>query len=252
MASSDCKNVLNLIPLYIDNLLSEEETDIVSRHLATCKSCKAEFEFMKSVMKTAKDLPKIDVPADFHNKLMSKVRTQKLKRNVTLKHINAFVAAAAVVVLSVLAVSDFHIYKNSENPDQYIKSGVSDSPVSFTSPKATDNKDRSLKQSEEISSEPAEKKTNEATDKTVGPVTEQQNPIPATVSLDEEDFMVATIILNDENRSDALEILSAFEKDETGYIVEHIDFITQKLSEAGIEVTITTNTESAKNYIIVK
>ena len=72
MAKSDCENILNLIPLYIDNMLSKEESDIVCRHIEECASCKEEYEFLKSIMGT--ELPGIEVPDDFHDRLMANVR----------------------------------------------------------------------------------------------------------------------------------------------------------------------------------
>ena len=49
MAKSECTNILNLIPLYIDNMLSDEENDIVCEHIKECASCRGEYEFLKSI-----------------------------------------------------------------------------------------------------------------------------------------------------------------------------------------------------------
>ena len=76
MAKSECTNILNLIPLYIDNMLSDEENDIVCEHIKECASCRGEYEFLKSIMAGAESLPEIEVPKDFHETLMNKVRAK--------------------------------------------------------------------------------------------------------------------------------------------------------------------------------
>ncbi len=260
MASSDCKNILDLIPLYIDNMLSEEETDTVCKHLAHCESCKNDFEFMKSLMNSTKNLPEIDVPADFHKKLISRVRTKNKKSYLKLKRIGAFAAAAAVIALSLVTLSDIGINKKSENPDAYIKqnSNISDSPMSLT---ATDKSDEqsdfkkadvsTVKASAPIVTE--QKKNSVNIDEKSSFSTETDMNIHTAVSLDDENvFKTATITLTDENKSFATEILSAYEKDEIGYVVADIDDVLDKLSELEIKISIEQNGEMTKNYIIIK
>ena len=260
MANSDCKNILDLIPLYIDNMLSEEETDIARKHLDFCENCRKEFNFMQSLTKTTKNLPEIDVPADFHNKLMSQINAKKAKHYLMLKRVSTVAAAAAVIALSVVAVSNFDITQNATHLDQYITdTNVSDSPVSMDSPDEKNDKTDNVTEIAEQSFNAAEPAKSETTESFSGGGSAAANVktndlnAPASISLDEEsNFKTATIILNDDNKNAALEILSSYEKDEIGYIVADIDSVTRKLSELGIDVAVEIDIDSTTNHIIVK
>lgn len=254
MATSDCKNILNLIPLYLDNMLSEEENDVVRQHLTLCEDCKKEFEFIKSLSKTTKKLPEIDVPVDFHKKLMTKVCARKTKHYLKLKRISTLSAAAAIIVLSVVAVSNFDVLPNTSTTDQYAvpKADNEDSPITLTAPENNKKSvltekahSATVNENAEIIADSDNKNENQS----------EQNDIdvPVTLSLDEESkFKTATIILTDENKEAVLSVLSDLKKDETGYIVDDIDSILKQLSKLSVEVLSVLNTENAQNYIILK
>lgn len=127
MAKSDCTNILNLIPLYIDNMLSEEEHDIVCEHIAGCSDCRKEYEMMKSIMVSAGSLPEIDVPEGFHENLMEKIRVAakdapKRRTLIPWRRATGFVAAAAVVALSVVSYLSLDRNNGAANPDLYLPS----------------------------------------------------------------------------------------------------------------------------------
>lgn len=128
MATSDCANILNLIPLYIDNMLSDEETDIVCEHIENCASCRSEYEFLKSVMTNAKHLPEIEVPKEFHHNLMDKVRAEtkggksQKRRFLGWRSFAGIAAAAAVIAVSIVSYINLEGSGNSVNPDEFIPS----------------------------------------------------------------------------------------------------------------------------------
>ncbi len=126
MANSDCTNILNLIPLYIDNMLSDEDTDIVCEHIANCASCRSEYEFLKSIMASAGSLPEIEASKNFHNSLMEKVRAEK-RAGTAHKHklfhwraVTGIAAAAAVIAVSIVSYINLEGNENSVNPDEFI------------------------------------------------------------------------------------------------------------------------------------
>ena len=43
MENTDCEKILNLIPLYVDDMLTESEKEEVVRHLKVCANCKKEY-----------------------------------------------------------------------------------------------------------------------------------------------------------------------------------------------------------------
>ncbi|MCL2048489.1 MAG: zf-HC2 domain-containing protein [Defluviitaleaceae bacterium] len=44
----DCATIRDLLPLYVDGILSQESKALISGHLATCEDCKAELDKMQS------------------------------------------------------------------------------------------------------------------------------------------------------------------------------------------------------------
>lgn len=73
--------VFELIPMYVNNNLSESEIALVEKHLLTCDSCQREVEFEKSVQESVE--PKVDVSqmaqrnlATFNKKLDAELARQ--------------------------------------------------------------------------------------------------------------------------------------------------------------------------------
>ena len=254
----DCEKILNLIPLYIDNMLSDEENDEVLRHLKTCKKCQSELEYLKSIIDTTKDIPEIDLPKDFHKNLMEKAekieRTKKKKRYITLRHISTGVAAAALIAISFVALGEISEHKETKQPDQYITSRLSDEPIQKD---ARDNadydndvkpKERNLNK-ESVKS--AQTPKDAATEVKETQVVEQ---IPASISVADEvvTYTIATLELTEEIKEEVLEILSQYEKDEKGYIVPNIKDVIEKTENLGAIVDYKTDSAITQNYIIIK
>ncbi len=124
MIKSDCENIQNLIPLYIDNMLSENERDILLEHIANCKACKEELILMQTMVSKIAELPEIPVSPTFHRKLMERVRKEKVggytRYTRGWKSAASFVAAAAVVALSVVSFLSLDKDGGNQNPDVYL------------------------------------------------------------------------------------------------------------------------------------
>ena len=84
----ECAIVKDLLPLYVDDVLSNESKALVSEHLATCEKCNNEFLNMQSVIKAinSDNEAKIDV--------LKSVKKKFLKQKVL-----------AVVITSVVSVA---------------------------------------------------------------------------------------------------------------------------------------------------
>ena len=118
MNKCECDEVLLLLPLYIDNMLSQEEMTKVREHLAACSSCESEYLFLKGIMKTAKELPELEVTEDFqarlHDKLMAAQKDSVVfktgnRRPVWFKNWKVYGTAAAsvaIIAISVISLSN--------------------------------------------------------------------------------------------------------------------------------------------------
>ncbi len=251
MANKECEKIRKLLPLYIDNMLSDKECDEVLKHLDKCPDCKNEYNYLKAIIGTARKIPQKELSPDFHKNLMEKVKTKshkKKKHYITLRHISAGVAVAAVIAISFVALGEINEPKEMELTNRFITSRVSDEPVQRDAEKPTDNSFTAEEKN-------VNKKTSSASKNTVieeNVQTEQQ--IPATASLDEETkiYKSATVTVTEDIRDEVFEILSDFKKDETGYIVDDIESVVEKLKETGASVKTINDSTDAQNHIVIK
>ena len=269
MANSDCNKILNLIPLYIDNQLSEEETDIVSRHLEYCESCKSELDFIKSIKTKSAALPDIEPSADFHKTLMEKAerkqRAKRARKFIILRRAGAGVAAAAVVALCVVNFSNVDKTSKNTTPNQHHApaTDISQIPVSLTAPvtkeaqspeKSTATPENGAIQTDTAITEQVPADRNDLSSgggsSAKAPDIAEENQLPSMLS-SEDIYTVATVTVTEEIKSAVDEILSSYEQDEKGYKVPQINTVLRQLAELGATVEATTDNTIASNYIII-
>lgn len=257
MANQECEKIRKLLPLYIDSMLSDKETDEVIRHLDKCSDCRNEYNYLKAIIGTTKEISEKEVPKDFHKNLMEKVKSEdhkKKKRYITLRHISAGVAAAAVIAISFVALGEINEPEKAQLSDEYITSRLSDEPIQkeagsdiltdYSSAQEENNVNKSADKTSSVSKNTAieEKQTQTA------------EQIPASISLEEETktYKTVAVTITEDIRDEIIEILSDFKQDKTGYIVEDIEDVVRKLKEIGASVQIIIDSTDAKNHIVIK
>jgi len=98
-----CEEIEILINLYLDDMLTSEEQQVLTKHLENCSVCRARLEEL-CVMKTALSNLEEPVPAELHQRIMTYVDTQTSKHKVmpfrrkNWYHALAGVAACVVLV----------------------------------------------------------------------------------------------------------------------------------------------------------
>lgn len=281
MANTDCEKILNLIPLYIDNCLSQEESDTVHRHITSCDACRKEYEFLSSLMNTAATLEETDLSADFHKNLMEKANDiknkKRTKRIVLLKRSSAGVAAAAVVALCVVSFGNINKTADNKDADSLISTPPQENltaeittytakeetitpPIEKSTPKKSDAPKQKATATPAVS--PVEDVTTDIIEQPAsggGSSAAANTQSESSPKADEPlllteplSFTVANISPDNHVRDAVMEILAPYEKDSIGYIVPDINTVLRKLAELGIEVNATTTTEYAQNYIILE
>lgn len=97
---NECSIVRDILPLYLENMVSEETGIFIKEHLGQCPDCSAEFEAMKAGTKAD------EVGNDFHSKLDAEVlKSMKAARKSLHKkacHVAAMIAAVAIIVCTLL------------------------------------------------------------------------------------------------------------------------------------------------------
>lgn len=122
MAKSECTNILPSIPLLADGALSAAESDRLKKHLSVCPACRREFDLYRAMKQTTASLPSPQLSSDFHEKLMKTIqeeaitqskRTSTLRpylRRKTMGYVATVAAAAAVVAISVVTLSQVSFF----------------------------------------------------------------------------------------------------------------------------------------------
>ena len=87
-----CPIIRDLLPLYLDEVLSPESTDAVERHLAECESCRAYCDKMRGGEIKAKASP------DEHRALESLKRVKARLNRRTVRIVAASLAAALALI----------------------------------------------------------------------------------------------------------------------------------------------------------
>ena len=101
MEKISCSIAKDLLPLYIEGILSEETAQVVELHLQTCENCKKDFEIMRQdfVFPSA---PKIQ---EENEKILKELKHQlKIKRILT--------AVVTVFVTIAVIISGYMVYTN--------------------------------------------------------------------------------------------------------------------------------------------
>ncbi len=110
---NECEIVMDLLPLYAENIASEASADFVRRHIENCPACRAELEFMSSacVRNAQADvapLPQADAAP--LKRIKREIKAQKVKAVVA---VSAFLLAILVSAFGYLTAPEYYMYSNN-------------------------------------------------------------------------------------------------------------------------------------------
>ncbi len=106
-----CNVIQDLLPLYIDDVCSEESKKAIEEHLSECSSCKKFYDTMRETEKVEMDAP----DADHERKKAASFKA--VKKKMLRKQI--FAAVVAVVVLAVVTVITVGVLKSATQIVKY-------------------------------------------------------------------------------------------------------------------------------------
>ena len=289
LKKTDCETVQKQIPLYIDNMLSDEEKIIVKEHIEKCDACQSEFALMQSILKDLAALPEPELSEGFHERWVANLQKEASKPRISIvipwKKVTGFAAAAAVVALSV--VSFFQLDQNGtgQNPDVYltepapiVQQGVSDASEESGTP---------VSEAEETQVNPRQGRAMEA--RTEKPAGKQETHLPEVAQemadgqpavytpasrmiaedgvqdagleafsgeteYGETTYGVVTVTVAETAKPQAEEILAAYPKDDYGYAVgESLQDVLARLELLeGYSMTAETVESISETYIVLQ
>ena len=111
---NECSVVRDILPLYLENMVSEETAESVKEHLENCPDCAAEFEAMRS----GKTVEKIgeEVQSDLEAEVLRSIKNIRKKFRKKVLRVGGIIAAilAAILIAGSLLLHFFPIYRIAE------------------------------------------------------------------------------------------------------------------------------------------
>lgn len=251
----NCKDIVELLPIYVDNMTNQLESAKVKEHLAECAECRREYEFLKNIIETTTELPYIEASQNFTDTLHSKlIAAKNLKSKKSLaafrKVAIASLSSAAVIAISIVSLSvldkkniesipqpkaQTSAYKDAE-ASKKINPELSVASEETQKPQETNDSEKETRNPEEDSIEkatqaPAVENDNTLKSKTssnintnskeiLSPKTEQSENIPSVANnLDESQSAIAAD--SQESQRDRKRISSS--SSQTGSTVYNLD-----------------------------
>lgn len=99
MKCNECQEALSA---YYDHRLNEEEYKAMQVHLKECKACEAEYRLFVQMIESLKDDNQIIVPANVHEKMLSKVKAESSKKNIINIWTKRMEVMAAALLIGVM------------------------------------------------------------------------------------------------------------------------------------------------------
>ena len=100
---NECSIIRDILPLYMENMVSADTSSFVEEHLEGCERCRAELEQLKS----KNELEQVDSDAQNSDILPIKAFTRKWKRKKAVLVCSTIIATIAVMCCILFAVDHF-------------------------------------------------------------------------------------------------------------------------------------------------
>jgi hypothetical protein len=109
-----CNEIESRLPAYLEHLLSPEEKETIEGHFASCPRCSRVCEDIRKTQGLVQDLPEVEPPPFFEQRIMSGVREEAAQKQGILRklfyplYIKIPIQAFATLLVAVMA---FSIYR---------------------------------------------------------------------------------------------------------------------------------------------
>lgn len=96
----NCERFVDLLPLYIDDVLESDQKAELEKHLSDCKDCKEELKFLREIMTDLSQMDLVSPPEGFRESLMVRIKEEPKKQSFFLGW-KKYAALAAVFVIGI-------------------------------------------------------------------------------------------------------------------------------------------------------
>jgi len=110
----DCGSFLELHTDYLDGLLPLEQTRVFDAHAASCPSCGRYDRVVRRGLLLARNAAEIEPSADFHDRLMERLRMPEPRPSILTSNMAFMVAAVLVIVCVVPALRIAGVWRTGD------------------------------------------------------------------------------------------------------------------------------------------
>lgn len=107
MNTKNCEVIQDLLPLYIDNVCSDESRRVVAEHLESCDSCKKLYEDMRNPVKQDLSEPELD----------SRQAFKEMNRKWRIKKIS--IVCVSVLLTAIVCIAGYMVVQNVSSVHDY-------------------------------------------------------------------------------------------------------------------------------------
>lgn len=107
MNIKNCEVIQDLLPLYIDNVCSDESRRVVAEHLESCDSCKKLYEDMRNPVKQDLSEPELD----------SRQAFKEMNRKWRIKKIS--IVCVSVLLTAIVCIAGYMVVQNVSSVHDY-------------------------------------------------------------------------------------------------------------------------------------
>ncbi|MGB9877543.1 MAG: anti-sigma factor family protein [bacterium] len=105
MKKFDCRKIEDILPLYIEGSLSEEEAKEVEKHLASCERCFSSYEKWRRFLSALENLPRLQAPDALWYKIKEKLPIRERRKPVWLSPLSALAGLSLALTLLFIVFS---------------------------------------------------------------------------------------------------------------------------------------------------
>ena len=112
-----CNEIDNLLPAYLEDILSPEEKKNIEGHMAGCLRCSRAFADLKRADELVRGLGEVEPPLFFEQRIMARVREEAGRKQRIIRrlfyppHIKVPIQALATILIAVLG---FYVYQQGD------------------------------------------------------------------------------------------------------------------------------------------
>lgn len=94
-----CDEMIELISLYIDNVIDDNQKRKVEKHILECAQCNNYFIMINKIKNELNQLEDVELPQNFHNDAMQKLKNElKIDKTKNIKENKNLILECGVVL----------------------------------------------------------------------------------------------------------------------------------------------------------